>query len=93
MVQLLRKALLGRLVEYEETSMKKSIHPDYVKCVITCACGNVVETRSTLPEIKIEICSTCHPFFTGRQKFIDRAGRIEKFAKKYGKFQEKSKTE
>jgi len=64
--------------------MKKGIHPDYVKCTITCACGNVLETFSTVKDISVEICSKCHPFFTGKQKLIDTAGRVEQFRKKYG---------
>ncbi len=64
--------------------MKKGIHPEYVECTITCACGNVIHTRSTKPGIRVEICSACHPFFTGKQKFVDTAGRVEKFVKKYG---------
>ena len=65
--------------------MKKKIHPEYKETTITCACGEVVHTRSTKPNIKVEICSKCHPFFTGKQKFIDSAGRVEKFMKKYNK--------
>ncbi len=65
--------------------MKKGIHPEYVDCTITCACGNVIHTRSTKPGIRVEICSACHPFFTGKQKFVDTAGRVEKFVKRYGK--------
>jgi len=65
--------------------MKKGIHPDYVECKVTCACGNSFITRSTVKEIRVEICSNCHPFFTGKQKLIDSAGRVEKFRKKYGK--------
>ncbi|NQT80246.1 MAG: 50S ribosomal protein L31 [Candidatus Aminicenantes bacterium] len=64
--------------------MKKDIHPEYINCNVTCACGNVFTTRSTKKEIRVEICSHCHPFFTGKQKFIDSAGRVEKFKKKYG---------
>lgn len=64
--------------------MKKEIHPKYGPAVIRCTCGNVMETRSTKPEINVEICSACHPFFTGQQKLIDTAGRIERFAKKFG---------
>ncbi len=64
--------------------MKKGIHPEYVECTITCACGNVIHTRSTKPGIRVEICSNCHPFFTGKQKFVDTAGRVEKFVRKYG---------
>ena len=63
--------------------MKKDIHPKYEDTKIVCACGNVIETRSTKKEIKVEICSSCHPFFTGKQKFLDTAGRMEKFKKKY----------
>jgi large subunit ribosomal protein L31 len=64
--------------------MKKGIHPEYKPTTITCACGNVIHTRSTKKNLKVEICSKCHPFFTGKQKFVDTAGRIEKFRKKYG---------
>jgi large subunit ribosomal protein L31 len=63
--------------------MKTGIHPAYVDSRIVCACGNVIETRSTLPEIHVEICSNCHPYFTGKQKFTDTAGRIEKFRARY----------
>ena len=63
--------------------MKTGIHPEYVETTITCACGEVVHTRSTKQNIRIEICSKCHPFFSGKQKFIDTAGRIEKFEKKF----------
>jgi large subunit ribosomal protein L31 len=64
--------------------LKPGIHPEYRDARIVCACGNVIETRSTVPEIHVEICSNCHPFFTGRQKLIDTAGRVEKFRAKYG---------
>jgi len=64
--------------------MKKDIHPKYEMTTITCACGNVIETRSTVKNIQVEICSACHPFFTGKQKLVDTAGRIERFNKKYG---------
>jgi large subunit ribosomal protein L31 len=64
--------------------MKSGIHPEYVESRIICACGNIIETRSTVPEIHIEICSNCHPFFTGKQKLVDTAGRVEKFRAKYG---------
>jgi large subunit ribosomal protein L31 len=63
--------------------MKSGIHPKYEMTKITCACGNVIETRSTTKDIKVEICSSCHPFFTGKQKLVDTAGRIERFKKKY----------
>jgi len=64
--------------------MKKYIHPNYVETTVTCACGNVIHTRSTKENIRVEICSQCHPFFTGKQKLIDTAGRVERFQKKYG---------
>ena len=64
--------------------MKKDIHPKYVDCVVTCACGNTFTTRSTVEQMNIEICGACHPFFTGKQKFVDTAGRVEKFQKRYG---------
>jgi large subunit ribosomal protein L31 len=64
--------------------MKKGIHPQFVDSVIKCACGNEIHTRSTKKEISVEICSKCHPFFTGKQKLIDSAGRVERFQKKYG---------
>ncbi|HFQ89444.1 MAG TPA: 50S ribosomal protein L31 [Desulfobulbus sp.] len=65
--------------------MKPDIHPEYHKIKATCACGNEVELGSVLTEMHVEICSACHPFFTGKQKLIDTAGRIEKFKKKYAK--------
>ena len=65
--------------------MKAGIHPDYKACTITCACGEVIHTRSTKGNFRVEICSKCHPFFTGKQKFIDTAGRVERFRKKFGK--------
>lgn len=63
--------------------MKLGIHPDYVETTITCACGAVYHTRSTVKEIRIGICAACHPFFTGTQKFVDTAGRIDKFKKRF----------
>ena len=63
--------------------MKKDIHPKYGKATISCACGNSFETGSTKKNMKVEICSACHPFFTGKQKIIDTAGRVERFNKKY----------
>ena len=65
--------------------MKEGIHPEYGVSQVSCACGNSFTTKSTRNEIKLEICSACHPFFTGKVKLIDTAGRIEKFQKKYGK--------
>ncbi|MHB1679037.1 MAG: 50S ribosomal protein L31 [bacterium] len=63
--------------------MKKEIHPEYLETKVRCACGNEFVTGSTVKEIHIDICSQCHPFYTGKQKFVDSAGRIEKFNKKY----------
>ncbi len=65
--------------------MKKDIHPKYQEATITCACGNVIKTRSTVKEIHVEICSNCHPFFTGKQKLVDTAGRVERFKKRYAR--------
>jgi large subunit ribosomal protein L31 len=67
--------------------MKPDIHPNYFETTATCACGNVIEVGSTKEGIAVEICSKCHPFFTGKQKLIDTAGRIERFRRKYEKFQ------
>lgn len=64
--------------------MKKDIHPPYHQCTVTCGCGNSFVTGSTKEKITVEICSGCHPFFTGTQKFVDTAGRVEKFQKKFG---------
>ena len=63
--------------------MKAGIHPDYVDTTITCACGEVIKTRSTRSEIRVEVCSKCHPFYTGKQKLMDTAGRVERFQRKY----------
>lgn len=65
--------------------MKKDIHPKYEEATVTCVCGNTFTTRSTVKEISVEICAACHPFFTGQQKLVDSAGRVERFMKKYGK--------
>ena len=65
--------------------MKNGIHPDYKPAKVTCACGNSFETRSTVGDMQIEICSNCHPFFTGKQKLVDTAGRVERFDRKYGR--------
>jgi large subunit ribosomal protein L31 len=65
--------------------MKEGIHPSYKDAIITCACGEVIHTRSTKQNIRVEICSKCHPFFTGDKKFVDTAGRIERFQKRYTK--------
>ncbi len=65
--------------------VKKDLHPSFEKTTITCACGNVIETRSTKKDIKVEICSKCHPFFTGKQKLIDTGGRVDRFNKRFNK--------
>ncbi len=64
--------------------MKKDIHPKYGAAKVTCACGETFESGSTKKELRVEICSKCHPFFTGKQKFVDTSGRVDKFKKKYG---------
>jgi large subunit ribosomal protein L31 len=64
--------------------MKQGIHPEYTETSVTCACGNTFQTRSTAEEIRVEICSACHPFFTGKQKIVDTEGRVEKFLQRYG---------
>jgi large subunit ribosomal protein L31 len=64
--------------------MKTGIHPEYVECAVTCACGETFTTRSTKPEIRVEICSKCHPFYTGKQKIVDTEGRVDRFIKRYG---------
>ena len=65
--------------------MQKGIHPNFKKTTITCACGNVIETRSTKKDIKVEICSKCHPFFTGKQKLVDTGGRVDRFKKRFNR--------
>jgi large subunit ribosomal protein L31 len=70
------------------SAMKPGIHPDYVNTSVHCACGATWTTRSTKKELRLEICSSCHPFFTGKQKLIDAAGRVERFTRKYGKRKE-----
>jgi len=64
--------------------MKQGIHPEYVEATVTCACGHTFKTRSTKADIRVEICSACHPFFTGKKKIVDTEGRVEKFMQKYG---------
>ena len=70
--------------ESGETIMKQGIHPNYKETTITCACGEVIHTRSTKENIRVEICSKCHPFFTGRQKLVDTGGRVDRFKKRFG---------
>lgn len=69
--------------EKEVTIVKEGIHPNFEKTTITCHCGNVIETRSTKKDIKVEICSKCHPFFTGKQKLVDTGGRVDRFKKRF----------
>ena len=64
--------------------MKNGIHPEYVDCTVRCSCGNTFMTRSTKPEIQVELCNECHPFYTGQQKFVDTGGRVQRFADKFG---------
>ncbi len=64
--------------------MKTGIHPEYVTATVRCSCGNTFVTRSTMPEIHVELCSVCHPFYTGRQKLVDTGGRVERFQRRYG---------
>ena len=73
--------------------MKRDIHPEYFQTTIRCACGNVVDTGSTKKDIRVEICSKCHPFFTGKQKLVDTAGRIERFRRKYASFEAQNNSE
>ena len=70
--------------------MKKNIHPDYVVTTVVCGCGATFQTRSTVPRIAVEICSNCHPYYTGKHKFVDTAGRVEKFQRKYKWGQDKA---
>jgi len=71
--------------------MKKNIHPKYEKVMVTCACGNSFETKSTKDKLIVEVCSACHPYYTGKQKILDTAGRVEKFNRRYKKKNEDSK--
>ena len=65
--------------------MKTGIHPDYVECQVHCSCGNEFTTRSTVPSLRVELCSECHPFFTGKQKLVDTGGRVERFNRRLEK--------
>jgi large subunit ribosomal protein L31 len=73
--------------ETKGADMKTEIHPDYVVAHVRCTCGNEFETRSTKPEIRVEICSNCHPFYTGKQKLVDSGGRVERFQRKLARSQ------
>lgn len=68
--------------------MKQGIHPDYVETTVTCSCGNTFVTRSTKPELHVELCNQCHPFYTGKQKLVDTGGRVQRFQRKYARQQE-----
>ena len=70
--------------------MKPDIHPEYHEVVVTCVCGNTFRTRSTSEKIELEICSNCHPYYTGKQKLVDTAGRVERFRRRYEKSEEKA---
>ena len=74
---------LGNDSRNEVTYMREGIHPKYEETTITCACGEVIHTRSTKKDIKVEICSKCHPFFTGKQKLVDTGGRVDRFKKRF----------
>lgn len=72
--------------------MKSGIHPNYMNTTVTCGCGNTFQTRATKKEIRVEICSACHPFYTGQQRIVDTAGRVERFRQRYAKYQREQKT-
>ena len=78
---------LIKLSQLGRNSVRKGIHPEYKKCIVSCACGNVFETRSTVETMRLDICSECHPFYTGKQKLVDTAGRVEQFMRKFEKSQ------
>jgi large subunit ribosomal protein L31 len=71
-------------------TMKQGIHPEYVTATVRCSCGEEFQTRSTVPELRVDICSKCHPFYTGKQKLVDAGGRVERFERRYGKRQSPS---
>ena len=71
--------------------MKTGIHPNYIACTVRCSCGNTFVTRATKPELRVELCSECHPFYTGKQKLVDTGGRVERFQRRYAKSQEAQK--
>jgi large subunit ribosomal protein L31 len=71
--------------------MKEDIHPDYMECEVVCGCGARFTTRATVPQIRVEVCSQCHPFYTGKQKYVDSAGRVERFMARYGDHLEQQK--
>ncbi len=71
--------------------MKQGIHPDYVEATVRCTCGNEFTTRATVPEIRVELCSECHPFYTGRQKLVDTGGRVERYRQRYARGSQSAK--
>lgn len=75
---------IGDLSNIEVINVKENIHPNYGKAIVRCACGEEFETGSVKKELKVELCSKCHPFYTGKQKLVDSAGRVDKFKKRYG---------
>jgi large subunit ribosomal protein L31 len=79
-----RRAVGNRASRKDET-MKQGIHPDYVMATVHCSCGNTFQTRSTKGDMRVEICSNCHPFYTGKQKLVDTGGRVERFQRRYAK--------
>ena len=81
---MLYNSLVTTVSAKEVKAMKENIHPKYEQTTITCACGNVIETGSTKENIRVEICSKCHPFFTGKQKLVDTGGRVDRFKKRFG---------
>ena len=84
-----RKYWVEKDVFFEVIEVKSGIHPEYNELEVTCSCGNTFKTKSTNKIIKVEICSNCHPFFTGKQRLIDTAGRVERFRRKYAKLDKK----
>jgi large subunit ribosomal protein L31 len=80
----------GKIIKRRYAVMKKGIHPEYNETTISCVCGSVINTRSTKKDIKVEVCSKCHPFMTGKQKIVDTAGRVERFNRKYAGIEKKS---
>lgn len=75
----------------KDVPVKTDIHPEYMDCEVVCGCGEKFVTRATVPEMRVEVCSKCHPFYTGKQRFVDSAGRVEKFNKRWGKSIEQKK--
>jgi len=73
--------------------VKAGIHPDYVESTVTCSCGNTFTTRATVPELHVELCNECHPFFTGKQKLVDSGGRVERFRRRYGQTSKQTTSE